>query len=287
MIPDADKPAAKANIPIQVADGAKITAALEKAGYPFDIFPDGWVVNGESDDVLEAMIAENCTVDGVVIDPPWMSVATAYPVASISGAKDKRKRSGKQWSDILTLKMAFRYTFEAVRQLQNDAGATAIFCGTVSSSVFCQWAYKWWPRLSLVPWEKNMGRVSAPFVRLCEYVLFCSVSHIHDPWGGDYEEDVLRGDYHALLSPAMVCDTVPMKQRIHPAEKPVDLLERLVRITTPPNGVVLDSFAGSCSVMRAARNIGRRFLMIEADEELYARGVELATKYGVRKKLDL
>ena len=56
----------------------------------------------------------------------------------------------------------------------------------------------------------------------------------------------------------------------HPTVKPTDLMRWLVRLVTPPGGVVLDPFAGSGSTLVAARAEGVRCIGIEREEE-YAR----------------
>jgi site-specific DNA-methyltransferase (adenine-specific) len=53
---------------------------------------------------------------------------------------------------------------------------------------------------------------------------------------------------------------------IHPTEKPVPLLDYLIRYACPPGGLVVDPFAGSGATGEAARMSGRRAALIEARE---------------------
>lgn len=55
----------------------------------------------------------------------------------------------------------------------------------------------------------------------------------------------------------------------HPTLKPTPLMEYLVRMVTPPGGVVLDPFMGSGSTGKACMNEGFRFLGIEREDEYY------------------
>ncbi|WTJ25393.1 site-specific DNA-methyltransferase [Streptomyces pseudovenezuelae] len=54
---------------------------------------------------------------------------------------------------------------------------------------------------------------------------------------------------------------------IHPTEKPLGILDPLIRYACPPGGLVIDPFAGSGSTLDAARQTGRRAIGIEANEE--------------------
>jgi site-specific DNA-methyltransferase (adenine-specific) len=58
------------------------------------------------------------------------------------------------------------------------------------------------------------------------------------------------------------------RHRVHPTEKPVGLLSKLIRFATMTGEMVLDIFAGSLSTGRAAIAVGRNALLIEKDPTL-------------------
>jgi site-specific DNA-methyltransferase (adenine-specific) len=62
--------------------------------------------------------------------------------------------------------------------------------------------------------------------------------------------------------------TKPNKNH-HPTVKPIALMEYLVKLVCPVNGVVLDPFMGSGTTGIACKNLGRRFIGIEIDAGYY------------------
>lgn len=52
---------------------------------------------------------------------------------------------------------------------------------------------------------------------------------------------------------------------IHSCQKPVDLLERIIRTHTNPGDTICDFFAGSGSTGVAAVHTGRRYILIERE----------------------
>jgi len=66
-------------------------------------------------------------------------------------------------------------------------------------------------------------------------------------------------------TPCSTCGS-PFKLHAHPTVKSISLMEWLVKLITPPGGLVLDPFTGSGSTGVAARKQGFRFLGTERDE---------------------
>ena len=62
---------------------------------------------------------------------------------------------------------------------------------------------------------------------------------------------------------------VASKEQLHTTQKPVDLLEYLIKTYTNEGDIVLDCFAGSCTTGLAAINTGRNFIGCEIDKEYF------------------
>lgn len=64
-------------------------------------------------------------------------------------------------------------------------------------------------------------------------------------------------------------DNAKQYPKIHPTQKPVSVLKRLIEIFTDPGDVVIDPCAGSGSTLRAARELGRNSYGFEVSTKFY------------------
>lgn len=67
--------------------------------------------------------------------------------------------------------------------------------------------------------------------------------------------------------------------KIHPTQKSVPLLERIISLFTDPGDVVIDPCAGSATTLLAARNLHCRAYGFEIDKKFYRDAVELLNNY--------
>ena len=59
------------------------------------------------------------------------------------------------------------------------------------------------------------------------------------------------------------------EHRVHPTQKPTDLLEYLIKTYTKENAVVLDNCMGSGSTGVACKHLNRDFIGIEKEEKYF------------------
>ena len=74
---------------------------------------------------------------------------------------------------------------------------------------------------------------------------------------------------------------------IHPTEKPVRLLERIMALISDEGDTVLDPFAGSASTAIAALNTGRKFIGYEIDDEYFALASKRLEEYRQQPQLEM
>jgi DNA modification methylase/ParB-like chromosome segregation protein Spo0J len=78
------------------------------------------------------------------------------------------------------------------------------------------------------------------------------------------------------------------KDRTHAAQKPIELLEHLIRLSTLPGETILDPCAGSGSIISAATRAKVRAVCIERDENYYSQAVaRLADPEGLHPDEDV
>lgn len=166
-----------------------------------------------------------------------------------------------------------RRWLQACRRVLKPQG-TLWASGTHHAILSIGWAAQaaGWHTLNLVTWYKpssppNLG--CRQLTHSCEQVLWLAPER-HDPlehWF-DYAEAKRIGggkqlrDFWELPSRAGKAETAHGR---HPTMKPLALLDRIVRLSAPPDGLVLDPFAGSGTSGAAALALGRRFIGIEID----------------------
>tara|TARA_B100000927_G_scaffold213555_1_gene174002 strand:- start:118 stop:486 length:369 start_codon:yes stop_codon:yes gene_type:complete len=60
------------------------------------------------------------------------------------------------------------------------------------------------------------------------------------------------------------------KDKIHPTQKPVEILRYFIELCTNPEDTVLDTFAGSGSTGIACKETSRKYVLVERDTKMFS-----------------
>jgi site-specific DNA-methyltransferase (adenine-specific) len=94
------------------------------------------------------------------------------------------------------------------------------------------------------------------------------VTGLNNMQSGEYKSELLHGK--DKKNPSNIIDIKSVHTKFeHPTQKPVELMEYLIKTYTNENETVLDFTMGSGSTGVAANNLNRKFIGIEQDENYF------------------
>jgi site-specific DNA-methyltransferase (adenine-specific) len=197
------------------------------------------ILLGDSKVILKTFPKE--TFDACITDPPW------------SEYKDESLRSDQE-----SLLPVF---FELSRVMKRDS-----FLFVVTSTTDFYFYLKELPKLGfkvqsypLIWWKTK------------------TITHGRAPWqfARDYEPIIVAVKGNPILisrtetSSIMKFDNVHYSRMIHPNEKPIELIEDIIKNSTNPGAKIIDPFAGSGVVLEACKKNDRKFIGIEKEKKFY------------------
>ncbi len=220
-------------------------------------------------DCLEIMKdIESGSVDAIITDPPYGTTAC-------------------KWDSVIP----FDKMWEQLNRIIKPNGVIVLFAGQPFTSALIMSNPKMFKQ-SLV-WEKtlftNFAMVKKQHAKKHEdIIVFYKKQCTYNP---QMEEGKPYQDTARKRTMGVTGDAVPMKKAIdnkgtrypssvrkfgngnngnvHPTQKPVDLLEYLIKTYTNENETVLDFTMGSGTAGVACKNLNRNFVGIELDENYF------------------
>ena len=204
---------------------------------------------GDSLEILPEI--EAGSIDCVVTDPPYMIGAN-----SIGNAASK----DGTWADLLNASHWYASWFSSSKVKLSDRGFLLVCLNWRSLPTYlCAFSKCGWTATSCLVWNKD--------------------------WIGPSYQNALRPTYELVLFAAMPQAVIPdrsasdvftwkwmagqVRNTGHPAEKPVELMQRLIELTTRSGDLVADWFFGSGTTGVACIQTGRRFIGIEIEPRYF------------------
>lgn len=195
-------------------------------------------------------------IDLIITDPPY-KIITGGDSNGKNSVRPKGMLSGNRklfthQNDILPE----QWMPELYRILKNGSHCY-IFTNALNMQVMlnqsCSAGFK---LHNILVWEKNNCTPSQFYMKNCEYVLFLRKGKAK--WINNIGESKTVHSFKNIIG-----------NKVHPTQKPIDLIEFYIRNSSEENDIVFDPFVGSGTTCIAARNTGRHYIGYELDEEYF------------------
>ena len=248
------------------------------------------IIWGDTLDALCSKIPDS-SVDLIFADPPY------------NIGKDFNGRKDKWISEEVYLQWCYKWIDLCLRKLK-DKGSFYLMAATQNMPFFDIYLRDKICILSRIVWSYDSSGVQAKkyYGSLYEPILFCVKDKQQYTFNADdilveaktgatrklidYRKPIPT-QYSSRKVPGNVWDFPRVRYRMdeyekHPTQKPVALLERIVRASSNPGDLVLDPFAGTFTTSFVAKKLGRQSIGIEIEEDyvkIGLRRLQIMTHY--------
>lgn len=209
-----------------------------------------WLMYG---DCLEGMKEiPDGSVDLVLTDPPYKVTSRGGRTSAGGMLLDTLVRKGEVFAENNT---PLSCTLLEVRRVLKDGGHIYLMSnnknilGHMNTIKECGFTI-----IKNLIWVKNNKIMSQAYMSQFEYIIFARK--------GSFKKINNCGTSDVLMFENP-------REKIHPTEKPVNLLEVIIGNSSDLGEVVLDPFMGSGSAGVACRNLNRKFIGIELDDKYF------------------
>lgn len=186
------------------------------------------------------------SVDCIITDPPYMSAM---------------QHNGKMtdFSDCNNLKPFFSALFKEFARILSDKGTVYWFCDWRSVSFYLPLSAQFIPVKNLIVWDKISGPGTF-YTFQHEFIIFGTRNSRFCP----------SKAYNVIRQPSFTSGAKKTNgEKVHPTQKPVELIELFLSHATNVGDTVLDCFMGSGTTGVACVRNNRNFIGMELQEKYF------------------
>lgn len=197
------------------------------------------------------------SVDAIITDPPYfLSMGHAGDKGT---AQSMQLTSNRCFNDLAICSPFYKQVFSEYARVLKPTGSFYFFTDWRGYAYYFPLLNAALPVRNLIVWDKKSGPGS-----------FYSFAHeliIFGTYLGKTKKGVGSNVWRlaSFSSGAKSTDG----EKVHPTQKPVELIKKMIEDSTEPGGVVLDTFMGSGTTAVACLLTGRRFIGFELDEKYH------------------
>lgn len=203
------------------------------------------------------------SIDLVVTDPPYLHIKGGMKSKKLNvGVRQANSQIVSKMSDFDKEKI---YSFLNILKPKMNKINMYIFCSKLQIIHYLNWALENKLQYDVLFWYKNTNRMISTkfYASNVEYIIRiyskgCALKNRKDE----------NGKAISQLYQKLFIYNSPV-QKLHEAEKPVDLLKKLILVSSDENDIVLDPFLGSGSTAVACAELNRHYIGFELEPKYF------------------
>lgn len=200
------------------------------------------------------------SVDLVVTDPPYFLSMGHAGFKDNTKAKSDMMASNRAFGDLAIAKPFYQKLFQEYRRVLKDDGSFYFFTDWRGYAFYFPIINAELPVRNLIVWDKKSGPGS-----------YYSFSHELVIFGTAAPKLLHKGGTNVWRMPAFSSGAKSTNgEKVHPTQKTVEIISKMIEDSTDPGAVVLDTFMGSGTTAVACIRTGRNFIGFELDEKYHA-----------------
>lgn len=184
----------------------------------------------------------SASIDTIITDPPYFIGMT---------------HNGKKgnYNDLIIMKPFFDSLFSEFSRVIKENGKVYIFCDWRTYAFYYPLLLKHISVRNMLVWDKISGPGSS-YAFTHELILFA-----------EKDTPCMKGSNIFRIPGFSAGAKKTNEEKLHPTQKPVEVIEKLITDSTKEGDLVLDCFMGSGTTAVAAKKLNRNFIGFEIQEK--------------------
>ena len=216
---------------------------------------------------------EDESVSLILIDPPYeISRDTNFMSGEIKGKDTDRFRVSMKFGEWDTDFSGLNIVIKECYRILKKGGTLICFYDLWKISILRSYLEDAnFKQIRFIEWIKTNP---VPLNSKINYLTNCREIAVVGVKGGN---PVFHSEYDNGVYTYPICHD---KDRFHPTQKPVALIESLISKHSNPDDIVMDCFAGSASTAVASYSLGRNFIGCEISKDYFDKAISRLINIG-------
>lgn len=226
------------------------------------------IYKGDCLDIIKNI--DKKSIDIIITDPPYIHEGKKAGVGMLDSRPtyDRKDFNMREMSDFTEDKI---YEFLNLTKPLMKKPQWYVFCNEKQIPYYTNWALQNKLKFNIIVWCKPYGVTNRErYSTNIEYIVRiygngCALNKL---------DMVNNPEYVRYYSKWKDNKRINGKNKLHPSEKPMDLINEIIQVSTNINDIVLDCYTGSGTIPKCCKDNNRNYIGVEKEDMWYNKAYE-------------